>query len=74
MSDTADRINDLRGKVGPKRVKTPQIETEQFDLDQLDRLAEKTNPVKPTFQNMLFSIAVPKWGCDCTRREDDCCG
>lgn len=71
MSNTSEDILAIRENVGPKRVKTPLIETEQFDLDQLSRVAEKSNSFKPTLNNMLFSIAVPKNGCSCEREVED---
>lgn len=76
MSNTSEDILSIRENVGPKRVKTPLIETEQFDLDQLSRVAEKSNSFKPTLNNMLFSIVVPSCDpydpckCNCEGQED----
>lgn len=64
-SSTIGNINALREAIGPKRVKTPLIEVEQFDLNQLDKIAQKSNSFKPMFSNFMFSKAVPKCGTSC---------
>lgn len=65
MSTPAQDIESIRESLGPKRVKTPQIEIEQFDLDQLDRIAQKSNTFKPLFSNFMFTKVVPKCGTSC---------
>lgn len=81
MSTPAENIEAIRELLGPKRVKTPKIEVEQFDLDQLDRIAQKSNTFRPSFDNFMFAVASPKCdprlerlgiNCDCTDEYDDC--
>jgi hypothetical protein len=71
MSDISDTISDLQGKLGPKRVKTPQIEIEQFDLKDLANLARSTQPL-PTFNQFNWAKVVPKNGCTCEDNSSSC--
>lgn len=71
MPTPAQDIEAIRESLGPKRVKTPQIEIEQFDLDQLDRIAQKSSTFKPSFNNFLFAKAVPKYGMTCERETSE---
>ena len=69
MTTVIQDINTLRESIGPKRVKTPLIEVEQFDLNQLDKIAAKSNTFKPMFSNFMFSKVVPLNGCSCEEKE-----
>lgn len=76
MSTSAENIETIRELLGPKRVKTPKIEVEQFDLKELDRIAEKSNTFKPSFNNFMFAVASPNGvSCVCPNKEyfDPCC-
>lgn len=44
---------------GPKRVKTPNMEVEQFDPIAIQRAEDRANAVHPTLGSMNISIAVP---------------
>lgn len=44
---------------GPKRVKTPNIEVEQFDPLTIQRAEERANSTLPTFGDFGYAIASP---------------
>jgi len=69
--DIGDKIAALRAKVGPKRMKTPQVEVEQHDLAELARLADRTGVRAPTLSSMGWCIAQPKYNsCGCGEQID----
>lgn len=69
-----ENIQAIQSTVGPKRVKTPQEEVEQFSLTELLKAANSRGTKKPFLNNFSFVKAVPKNGCSCedvSRRCDD---
>lgn len=44
---------------GPKRVKTPNMEVEQFDPRIIQQVSARENAVMPNMHNLGFSVAVP---------------
>jgi len=60
-----ENIQAIQAAVGPKRVKTPQEEVEQFSLAELMKAANSRGTRKPFLNNFTFVKAVPKNGCSC---------
>lgn len=60
-----ENIQAIQSAVGPKRVKTPQEEVEQFSLDELMKAANSRGTKKPFLNNFSFVKAVPRDGCSC---------
>lgn len=60
-----ENIQAIQAAVGPKRVKTPQEEVEQFSLAELLKAANSRGTRKPFLNNFSFVKAVPKNGCSC---------
>ena len=58
-------IQAIQSAVGPKRVKTPQEEVEQFSLEELMKAANSRGTKKPFLNNFSFVKAVPKNGRSC---------
>ena len=65
-------IQAIQSAVGPKRVKTPQEEVEQFSLDELMKAANSRGTKKPFLNNFAFVKAVPKNGCGCEVNNQRC--
>ena len=61
----AEEIKLINDTLGPKRIKTPNMETEDHDLKDLLYLQRTTTVVRPHFSNFAFAKAVPKGGCSC---------
>lgn len=64
MSDISDQIKELNDKIGPRRVKTEGVETEDHDIKSLAAVARTMGTVKPTFGNFMYTKVVPN-GCSC---------
>jgi hypothetical protein len=62
LAEQLQQINDL---LGPKRIKTPNMETEDHDLKDLLEVQRTTTVVRPHFSNFAFTKAIPKGGCSC---------
>ena len=45
--------------IGPKRVKTPNMEVEQFDPLTIQRATERANSTLPIFSNFGMTIVSP---------------
>lgn len=60
-----ENIQAIQSAVGPKRVKTPQEEVEQFSLQELMKAANSRGTKKPFLNNFSFVKAVPRDGCSC---------
>jgi hypothetical protein len=60
-----ENIQAIQAAVGPKRVKTPQEEVEQFSLAELLKAANSRGTRKPFLNNITFVKAVPKNGRSC---------
>lgn len=58
-------ISELQAAVGPKRVKTPGLEVEQFDIDKLLKVANAQSTFRPFMHNIGWSKAVPACNCNC---------
>ena len=61
----ADELKEINDVIGPKRIKTPNIETEDHDLKDLLEVQKRTTVVRPHFSNSAFTKAKPKGGCSC---------
>jgi hypothetical protein len=61
----AEQLKAINDVIGPKRIKTPNMETEDHDLKDLLYLQRTTTVVRPHFSNFAFAKAVPKGGCSC---------
>jgi hypothetical protein len=55
-----ENLQAIQQAIGPKRIKTPQEEVEQFDLADLLKAANARGTKKPFLQNITFTKAVPK--------------
>ncbi len=68
MADDMSEVNDLSKAIGPKRVKTPQVEKEQFDPVTVIRAANmlRARNTRITMGSMDISIATPKGGTSCS--------
>jgi hypothetical protein len=64
MSDYDD-ISALQKAVGPKRVKTPTHEIEQYSLREMLAASEKLKKRPIGLSAMHFDIVTPKEGCTC---------
>jgi hypothetical protein len=62
-----EQIVALQQAVGPQRVKTPDVEVEQFSLKDLATVAQKNVTPNPTFGTLSWTKVVPKDGCSCER-------
>lgn len=49
----------ISNEYGPKRVKTPNMEVEQFDPSTIQRLREREAVQMPTLGSLTFSIGIP---------------
>lgn len=65
-------IQSLQELIGPKRVKTPNIEVEQFELRDLVQAAQRNTGTNPVFSNFNYSLAVPKDLSPCERTDGSC--
>jgi len=61
----AEEIRVINDTLGPKRIKTPNMETEDHDLKDLLYLQRTTTVVRPHFSNFAFTKVIPKGGCSC---------
>lgn len=62
----ADELKNINDTLGPKRIKTPMLETEDHDLSDLMKVQRNTTVVKPHFCNFGFTKVIPKEGdCSC---------
>lgn len=64
-STLAEQLKAINDVIGPKRIKTPNMETEDHDLKDLLELQRTTTVVRPHFSNFAFTKAIPKGGCSC---------
>lgn len=64
-STLAEQLKQINDVIGPKRIKTPNMETEDHDLKDLLELQRTTTVVRPHFSNFAFTKAIPKGGCSC---------
>lgn len=53
-------ISGAFSEFGPKRVKTKELDIEQWDPEKLERINRRKTTPHPTFCNSLFCIAKPK--------------
>lgn len=53
-------ITGAFSEFGPKRVKTKELDIEQWDPEKLERINRRRTATHPTFCNSLFCIAKPK--------------
>ncbi len=58
-------IQALQEAVGPKRIKTTDMEVEQFELKDLIAATNQQSTKKPSLSNIGWTRAVPKYGCSC---------
>jgi hypothetical protein len=65
MSDIVSKIQEIQSGIGPKRVKTPQEEVEQFSLKELIDAANRIGAKKPSLNNIGWTRVVPKNNCAC---------
>lgn len=54
-----EELKAISRDYGPKRVKTPNMEVEQFDPLTIHRLQERQNTVLPSFGTLGITIAKP---------------
>jgi hypothetical protein len=73
MSDLVSKIQEIQAGVGPRRVKTPQEEVEQFSLKELLDAANRIGSKKPSLSNIGWTRAVPKNNCHCSGLEKGSC-
>lgn len=73
MSDLVSKIQEIQAGIGPKRVKTPQEEVEQFSLKELIDAANRIGTKKPSLSNIGWTRAVPKNNCACDSLTKGCC-
>lgn len=73
MSDIVSKIQAIQAGVGPRRVKTPQEEVEQFSLKELLEAANRIGAKKPTLNTIGWTRVVPKNNCHCESLEKGCC-
>lgn len=66
MSDIADRIKELNEKIGPRKIETPDLKTEDHSLKDLMELERAQRACQvPLFSNFAMTKVVPKGGCGC---------
>ncbi len=71
-------LSDIRlasTEYGPKRVKTPNIEVEQFDPNVIQRAREREQAINPTIESLVTSIGTPSdifGGCNHNHRRKSC--
>jgi hypothetical protein len=75
MTIDISTLQEIQEALGPKRVKTPQQEVEQFELRDLLQAANSHGTKKPSLMNIGWTRVVPKYSCHCpvTPEEDRCC-
>ena len=56
---TIEELAALSEAYGPKRVKTPNMEVEQFDPITMQRLEDRKNTIYPTFGGFHMTIVSP---------------
>jgi hypothetical protein len=61
----AGQLKEINDLLGPKRIKTPNMETEDHDLKDLLAVQRTTTVVRPHFSNFAFTKVKPKGGCSC---------
>lgn len=61
----ADDLKAINDTLGPKRIKTPNMETEDHDLKDLLEVQRRNTVTRPHLSNFAFTKAVPKGGCSC---------
>ena len=59
MSTPEEDLTTASQTYGPKRVKTPNMEIEQFDPETIQKAQERANSVMPTFCGFGMTIASP---------------
>ncbi len=70
MADLIEQIKLVQAGIGPKRVKTPDVEVEQFSMGELIRAAAYTGTRRGiSLGTIQFTIAVAKCGCSCATDE-----
>jgi hypothetical protein len=67
-----ENLQAIQQAIGPKRIKTPQEEVEQFDLIDLLKAANSRGTKKPFLANFGFTKAVPKNDCPCKELNRSC--
>ena len=69
MADDLREIQDLSKSLGPKRIKTPQVEAEQFDPITVIRAANLlvSRKKRVSMSSMDVDIATPKGNPPCSR-------
>lgn len=68
----SDEIKNLQDSLGPKRVKTVDVEVEMHDPVKLQRLVERTKPKPVLFANFAYTRVSPKHD-NCLCKKDDTC-
>lgn len=66
-------LQEIQTALGPKRVKTPQQEVEQFELRDLLQAANSHGTKKPSLMSMGWTRVVPKDECRCPIEKKECC-
>lgn len=72
MTIDISTLQEIQEKLGPKRVKTPQQEVEQFELRDLLQAANSHGTKKPSLMNMGWTRVVPKCSCRCPIEDKEC--
>lgn len=60
MTDITDQIKELNEKIGPKRIETEGVKTEDQNIRDLAAVARTIGDYKPVFSNFLGAQFVPK--------------
>jgi hypothetical protein len=72
MSELVDTLKSLQEQLGPQRVKTPQLEVEQFSLKELLSAADRTVAKPVQLHKFPMTIARPKYGMVCCPSKTGC--
>jgi hypothetical protein len=74
MTIDITKLQEIQEALGPKRVKTPQTEVEQFELRDLLAASNQQSTKKPSLSNFGWTRVVPKHNCNCPIfPEEGCC-
>jgi len=66
MATEIEQLAELQATIGPKRVKTTEVEVESHSLQDLLKAQRQLGQVKPVLASMFVQIATPH-GCSCVR-------
>lgn len=59
VNETLEEIKAASKAFGPKRVRTPNMEVEQFDPLTVQKALERQNAVQPTIGDLVISVGIP---------------